>query len=305
MNKLINIIKDRSFKLTILLTIIYFGIGFIFLHFGLADYGWIFFVFLPISLGFVIGSMPIQKWAYLGLASGILIFIILLLVGKLEGIVCVVMTIPIIIPLVAIGVLINKYLIRKGIIKPLKSLNVMVFPLIITLLGAPVEKFFLTNKTEVIEVETERIYPYSAEQVYEAIKSVDTLIADKPFLMKLDLPIPNKCILEKEEVGGLRTCYFSGGTITERITELEKGKILRMDVIDYKLTGRKWLGFKEAIYYFDKVGDNSCKMRRITTYTSVLKPRFYWQPLEELGIRQEHEYVFDNLKNDLKKKYCR
>ena len=39
-------------------------------------------------------------------------------------------------------------------------------------------------------------------QVYDAIKSVDTLIADKPFLMKLDLPIPQKCILEKEEVGG-------------------------------------------------------------------------------------------------------
>lgn len=55
--------------------------------------------------------------------------------------------------------------------------------------------------------------------------------------MKLDLPIPNKCVLEKEEVGGLRTCYFTGGTITERITELQKGKILRMDVIDYKLTG--------------------------------------------------------------------
>ena len=32
------------------------------------------------------------------------------------------------------------------------------------------------------------------------VKSVDTLIADKPFLMKLDLPIPYKCILEKEDL---------------------------------------------------------------------------------------------------------
>ena len=76
-----------------------------------------------------------------------------------------------------------------------------------------------------------------------------------------------------------------------------------MDVIDYKLTGRKWLGFKEAIYYFNKVGRDSCKMTRITTYTSVLKPRLYWLPFEKLGIGQEHDYVFDNLANDLERKH--
>lgn len=303
MDKLIAIFKHRSFKWTIILTLVYYGIGFAFLHYGLADYGWIFFVLLPFSLGIAVGKMEKQKWAYLGLAIGLLIFIGLLLAGGLEGVVCVVMTIPIIIPLLWLGTLTNKYLIKKGILKPTNNLNVMFLPLLFTLFGAPIEKYYFTDKVEIIEVKTERIYPYTSEQVYNTIKSVDTLIADKPFLMKLDLPIPNKCILEKEEVGGLRTCYFSGGTITERITELVKAKVLRMDVIDYKLTGRKWLGFKEAIYFFDKVGQDSCKMTRITSYTSVLKPRIYWQPLEKLGISQEHDYVFDNLNNDLKSKY--
>lgn len=76
-----------------------------------------------------------------------------------------------------------------------------------------------------------------------------------------------------------------------------------MDVTDYNLIGRNWLGFKQAIYYFDKVDDPSCKLTRVTTYTSVLTPRWYWQPMEELGIRQEHDYVFSNLTNDLGKKY--
>jgi hypothetical protein len=103
----------------------------------------------------------------------------------------------------------------------------------------------------------------------------------------------------------LSNADFGGGTIVEKITELKRGKVLKMDVIDYNLIGRKWLGFKEAIYYFDKVGDHGCKMTRVTTYTSVLKPRWYWQPIEELGISQEHDYVFSNLTNDLKKKYGR
>jgi len=76
-----------------------------------------------------------------------------------------------------------------------------------------------------------------------------------------------------------------------------------MDVIDYQLTGRKWLGFKEAIYLFDKLANGYTKLSRITTYTSELYPRFYWRPLEEIGIEQEHQYVFDNLKKDLKKKF--
>lgn len=285
------------------MTLTYFGIGFLFLHYGLADYGWIFFVLLPTSLGIAIGAMPVKKWAYIGGLVGIIIFILLLIVGGLEGMVCVLMSIPIIIPLVWVGILINRYLMRKGVIKPTNEVKILVLPLVITLLGSPTEKYLSDDKAEVIEVKTERIYPYTTEQVYDAIKSVDTLSAEKPFLMRLDLPVPHKCVLEKEEIGGLRTCHFTGGTITERITELEKGRVLRMDVIDYKLTGRKWLGFKEAIYYFEKVGQDSCKMTRITTYTSVLRPRVYWETLEKLGITQEHDYVFDNLANDLEKEY--
>ena len=158
---------------------------------------------------------------------------------------------------------------------------------------------------EIIKVETEVILPYSNTKVYNTIKNVDTLDTNKPFLMRLDLPIPQKCILEKEEIGALRTCYFEGCKIIERVTALEKGKLLKMEVIEYQLTGRSWLEFKEAIYTFDKVNDSMCKMTRITTYTSKLYPRKYWEPLERIGIEQEHQYVIDNLKKDLKNNYLK
>lgn len=305
MSQILEIIKHRSFILTIVLTLVYFGLGMAFLHLGLADYGWVIFVLLPYSLGIAIGKMEKMRWAYLGFFIALIVFMVLVVIGHLEGIICAFMTVPIIIPLIWLGSVTNIILTNYGIFKKRNTLNVMLLPLLFVLFWAPVEKYFHGGEQEIIEVKTERVYPYTAEQVYDAIKSVDTLIAEKPFLMKIDLPVPNKCVLEKEEVGGLRTCYFSGGTITERITELEKAKVLRMDVIDYKLTGRTWLGFKEAIYYFDKVGADSCRMTRITTYTSVLRPRIYWQPLEEMGIHQEHDYVFDNLANDLAKNYRR
>jgi hypothetical protein len=297
-----SILKDKSFRLSILLTFIFMGVGFAFLHFGWADYSWILFALLPVTLGLSIGTLPDRKWAYYGSIVAAVIFMILLIIGHLEGFICVLMTLPIVVPLIFVGSVINHLYRKYNEIKSTDRLSVLILPLVFFLFGAPLERFFKAEKKQIIDVKTERIYPFSSQKVYNAIKNVDTLVAEKPFLMKIDLPIPQKCILEKEEVGGLRTCYFSGGKIIEKITELEPAKVLRMDVIDYQLTGRKWLGFKEAIYYFEAIGADSCKLTRITTYTSELSPRIYWESLEKMGIQQEHDYVFDNLMNDLIKK---
>lgn len=294
------IIKDKSFRLSVTLSLLFFGVGFAFLHYSLADYGWVFFVLLPLVLGFSSGTLPRKGMGAIGLVVGVFIFLILLLLGQLEGFICVIMSLPIIIPLLFLGRAISHWLIKYKKSRSSDKFHVLVLPFILFLLGAPIEQKVVDDQKEIIIVTSEIYLPYSTLQVYDAIKSVDTLIAEKPFLMKIDLPVPYKCVLEKEEVGALRTCYFEGGKIVERITAFEKGKLLQMDVIDYELTGRKWLGFEEAIYTFEAIGIDSCKMTRITTYSSELYPRIYWEPLERIGIEQEHDYVFNNLKRDLR-----
>ena len=307
------IFNDKSFQRSILLTVIFFGIGIGFLFMGLVDYSWILFILLPIVLGVAIGSMTVRVYSLIGAVATTILILLGLYIPGLSGIICVVMALGLIIPFIFLGYVITRLIKRYWEIKDPNRLSVLLLPIIPFLIAAPTEHFLKTDKESVIPVTTEQIFNYTPEQVYDAIKSVDTLNADRPWLMKFDLPVPTKCVLEKEEVGGTRTCYFNkgnlsngdfgGGTITEKITELERGKVLKMDVTSYNLIGRKWLGFKQAIYYFSKVGDHGCKLTRVTTYTSVLNPRFYWQPLEELGIRQEHEYVFNNLARDLKNKY--
>ncbi len=293
----------KELLLSICISLLFSSAGFALLHYELIGYGYSFFVFLPFILGYLLGKSTIKSIAIWGLAISLVIFFCLLLIGKLEGMVCILMALPLVIGTICLGALIRYLWERKSNMeKPGNLLKSSIIPFLIFIGFGFLEKEITNNRIELISVQTERVFPYSAAEVYEAIKSFDTLIADKPLLMKIDLPVPTKCILEKEAVGGTRTCYFGGGTITERITELEKAKLLRMDVIDYRLTGRKWLGFKEAIYYFDQVGKDSCHLTRITTYTSALTPRFYWQPLEKIGIGQEHDYVFASLYNALLKK---
>ncbi|HRI00959.1 MAG TPA: hypothetical protein PK006_07905 [Saprospiraceae bacterium] len=272
----------------------------ILIHFGLTNYGFSLFVFLPFILGTILGDSLVKNISLYGLSISFGVFISLLLIGKLEGMVCILLALPIIFFFIALGFFI-RYLLGRKQSQEKDKIKSTIAPYFIFLIISFSEKHIFGNDQEIIVVKTEMILPYNSMQVYDAIKSVDTLIAEKPFLMKLDLPIPTKCILEKEEVGGLRTCHFSGGSITEKITELERGKLLKMDVIEYQLTGRKWLGFREAIYYFEKITADSSKITRVTTYSSELKPRFYWEPLEKWAIAQEHEYVFENLKRDLGK----
>jgi hypothetical protein len=210
------------------------------------------------------------------------------------------MAMPIIIISIALGVLVKfLYLKIKNKSRKQNIVKSSIIPFCLFLILSNIETKLTKNDKHIIKVKSEIILPYTSIKVYDAIKSVDSLDADKPFLMQLDLPVPLKCVLKDEKVGGLRTCYFEEGKIIERITELKKGKILKMDVVDCQLAGRKWLEFKEAIYLFEDLENGYSKITRITTYKSELYPRAYWKPLERIGIEQEHEYVFRNLVKDL------
>jgi hypothetical protein len=298
--------QQQKFFIAFAISISFLFAGFALLHYHLIGYGYSFFVFLPFTLGYIFGGKLAKKISLFAIITALIIFFALLLFSKVEGMICVLMALPIVFIMIGIGFLI-KWIIEgvqrksKGSDENITKNSFTLFSLFLLLAFG--EQKLSEGHKEVVSVKTEITLPYSCMEVYEAIKSVDTLIAKKTFLMELNLPVPHKCVLEKEIIGGIRTCYFDGGTITERITELEKGKIMRMDVIDYKLTGRKWLGFKEAIYYFEVIDSTHSKLIRETTYTSQLKPRIYWEPLEKMGIEQEHDYVFENLQRDLINKY--
>ncbi|NGF58240.1 polyketide cyclase [Parapedobacter sp. SGR-10] len=307
------ILQDKSFRLSILITTLFIGTGILFLFLGLTDYSWTLFVLLPVVLGIAVGTMKVRKYALHGAILTTVLLLIAIYIPGMSGVICIVMAIVLVIPFIFLGYVVVRLAKRYRKINDTNKLSILTLPLLPFLIVAPSEHYLKKEKEEIISVSTEKIFDYSPEQVFDAIKSVDTLDAEKPLLLQFDLPIPVKCVLEKEEVGAKRICYFKGGrmsnadfgggTITEIVTEYERGKVLKMDVVDYTLVGRNWLGFKEAIYYFEPIEEGKCKMTRITTYTSVLTPRFYWEPMEKLGIQQEHEYVFNNLEKDLKNQF--
>jgi hypothetical protein len=70
---------------------------------------------------------------------------------------------------------------------------------------------------------------------------------------------------------------------------------MRMEILRSTLPGRHWLGLMEATYDLRTQGGRTI-LRRTTTYTSLLEPRWYWGGLERIGTSTMHHFVLDDLR---------
>jgi hypothetical protein len=291
--------KVNRLFITAIATFLLCTLGFTLFHFELVGLGYTFFIVVPLCIGYSLGiKLDGGISLVIAVMMGLTLFFFLLLTAGFEGLICVIMLLPIFIPIVLIGILMG-YNLRKRSLKTEKKniIKISLYPLIVLLFSGGIEHFF-SNKFENAKVESTIYLPYEASTVYDFIKSVDTLAGKRSLLMNLGLSVPQKCVLEKEEVGAKRTCYFENGTIEEKVTDIKRGEFIKMKVTNYDLPGFKWLKFDDAIYLFDQKGD-STKLTRITTYQSQLKPRIYWEFWERQAIEAQHEYVLNDLKRRL------
>ncbi|MDP1817283.1 MAG: hypothetical protein Q8K92_22695, partial [Leadbetterella sp.] len=171
------ILKDKSFQISILLTTIFIGTGIAFLFLELVDYSWILFVLLPVVLGIAIGTMKVRKYALQGAVITTILLLIAIYIPGLSGVICIVMAIGLVIPFIFLGYVIVRLVKRYKEIKDTNRLSILVLPLIPFLIAAPTEHFLKTDKESIIAVKTEKVFNYSPDQVFDAIKTVDTLDA--------------------------------------------------------------------------------------------------------------------------------
>lgn len=161
---------------------------------------------------------------------------------------------------------------------------------------------FATNRMERPRLDTPRIevvetsvkVPDSPERVWSRILTVDNVVASKPFLMHIGLPIPERCSLAGRGVGAKRTCYFNNGYIAETITAWNPPYYMGLNIDRTHMAGRHWLGFEKAAYRLQADG-NSTILTRTTTVSSRLLPVWYWRPFERLGVNSEHRYILQDV----------
>jgi hypothetical protein len=273
--------------------------GYLLMRGSQQEFGSVVFILVPFVSGFFIAVFTPPGTRMLAcLVATVLLTLSLLIFLGLEGYICCLMALPLIFPSVGLGILIGRG-VRDGPLKDNdnKSSNGKILMLVIAaffLLGAKsIERQFIeVPRYETFEWRVTVAGP--PETAWNLIKAMNTLEAPKPFLLKLGLPLPQSCELDREAVGGTRVCHFNSGMIAQEITEWNAPKTMEFKITKSTLPGRHWLKFISAGYEFIPEGDRTVVVRK-TTISSNLYPRWYWRMFEEWGVQSEHEFVLDDL----------
>jgi hypothetical protein len=260
--------------------------------------GTVLFVGVPVVAGFsvaLVAGRPNIDAAAAALA--VLCSLALLVATGTEGLLCAVLALPIIAAGLAIGVLIG-LLVRRIFIERTSNPTItagmllLIGPVLI-ITGRRFERPVIERaRTEVIVNSVEVHAP--PEDVWLQIQTVDGVQTDKPLLMYIGLPIPQRCTMQGQGVGARRTCYFNAGYIEETVTAWNPPSVMGLSIDRTHMPGRHWLGFLQAEYRLQRKGQMTV-LTRSTTVTSHLYPAWYWRPFERLGVESEHRYILQDV----------
>jgi len=279
-----------------------FGIGgFFLINDATGSMGWVLFVLLPIVTGLATALMVRgRKVLTASLLMGAIICTAILLITRMEGWVCLLMSTPLIAFGLAIGALIGT-LIRAAIDRSRQQSGtslMMLAALPLLLIGANNAEEPSRRATRAETIASTLVVDASRELAWDQLKTFDQINGSKGLLMTIGLPVPVSCTMSGEGVGATRTCYFEQGHIQERVTEWNPPSSMKLEITEFDVPGRPWLSFQDASYDLTEAGGRTVITRK-TTIVSRLSPVWYWRRMEKIGVETEHEYLFEEIKRKI------
>jgi len=284
---------------------LFFLVGYLLVVGKQESFASVMFILVPFVSGFAIAAVTRNgvMLAACCLTTCILSLLILILFG-FEGYICCLMALPLIAIGMAVGALIG-HLVRGRFLDSSPNgprnttLLMMAGPILIVSanhLEKPhrsierVETFATTIEVSATPVEA-----------WRHIIRMPNLNGEKPFLLRIGLPVPDHCTLEGEAVGATRVCHFDQGIIGQEVTEWDEPRRFAVKTTNATLPGRHWLRFGDAEYDLE-VTPTGTRVTRRSSIGSKLYPRWYWRPFEAWGVESEHDFVLSSLKRAVEEK---
>jgi hypothetical protein len=284
------------------LTAIAFGLGgFGLVHDPSGYMGWVLFFGIPFVTGLATAIVTRGKEViFASLGIGAIACTAALILTKMEGWVCVLMSAPLIAFSLTIGaltgVLVRQFLLSMGAKHLVLLFVVGVLPFFLVAANSIEKPSRRLTRAETIT--NTLVTDAPREVVWNQLKTFDRIEGTKGLLMRIGLPVPVSCTMSGEGVGATRTCYFEQGHIAERVTEWNPPNSMKLEITEFDVPGRPWLSFQDASYELTTEGGRTVVTRK-TTIVSRLAPAWYWRPLEKIGVETEHEYLFEEVKKKI------
>lgn len=275
-------------------------------------YGWTLFVLVPVVAGFLATLLLAQRFP-VGAADAVMVSVlsVMLLGGALfavavEGLICLIMALPIALPLAAIG----GYLAFQ-IHRTRAARHPATFLLIVGLtpFGAGLERAFLPADNLFV-VTTAIDLPAAPERVWQTILQPARLPQPSQALFRSGVAYPLASHIEGRGLTAVRYCDFSTGKLVEPVILWDESRRLRFRVASNPLPMQEWTPYAQIHpphlegFLVSRQGEfrlipragGGTHLEATTWYQHHLAPAHYWRWWSDYIIHQVHYMVLDNIR---------
>ncbi|MGM5631656.1 hypothetical protein O2K51_12205 [Apibacter raozihei] len=275
----------------------------------LSVYGLTIFIFLPFLLGavpsFYVTKIKYKRNVYYQAVINLSISLFLLLFLAMEGIICIIMALPILLLLVLLGALIGKSVAKKFKVNE-KLLTVFFLTSSMVFLS-----FDSKNKASaLISVTTEIDINSSVENVWTNVLEFDSISPPKEIIFKTGISYPTDAKIKGRGIGAIRYCNFTTGSFVEPITEWNAPYELKFAVERQPLPMNEMNPFwniqplhlkgyflsKKGEFKLRNIGDNQTQLSGTTWYELNIAPAGYWKLWSDFIIHKIHLRVLNHIK---------
>lgn len=276
-------------------------------------YGYGIFIVTPITCGMISTWIYNRKgkkriWESLSVSciAGCLSLMIFFLVG-LEGVICLVMAMPVVLPLYIIGGLIG-YLISNAIGRHMLSTIVV----LILLFSAP---FFIgfeaaEEREPIVRKAVTRVeISGSLESVWNEVIQFSKIPDPEEFLFRIGIAYPTDARIEGSGVGAVRYCNFSTGSFVEPITHWEENRKLAFDVVEQPHPMTEVTPYKglhpphldwairslRGQFLLTQGANGVVELEGTTWFHTSMEPEPYWSWIAQQMIHRIHKRVLEHI----------
>jgi len=287
----------------LLLAILVFG-GIALLHSGI--YGWTIFIVAPVLLGGIVAWVVRPVTGMSAVAAGALATAVALcsfLIVGLEGLYCILMSLPLAAPLGALGSWLvyrverSRTGTRGGI-----ALLLLLPPASLT--------WDVHARPPVFEVRSTITIAAPPEEVWKHVVSFRELPEPREWFFRAGIAYPKEARIEGTGVGAVRYCEFSTGPFVEPIEVWDEARLLRFRITESPAPMHEWSPYgqifpkhlhgylisRQGQFRLTRLRGNRTLLEGTSWYQHGLWPAEYWRWWSDAIIHRVHLRVLNHIR---------
>ncbi len=252
------------------------------------------FIAIPATLAAIITLAPFSEdKTSFGVARGSTICILISAIVIREGFICVIIALPLIIPIISLVV----WSVRRS---RAGAGHQLAWALPLLVLGAAGEGVVYELPTNAVVVES-RVIDFSATELDASLDGIAEIPEIEPLLFALPFPEPTAFTGTGADVGDIRTVEFGdGGSDGSLILEVvvRTGDTITWDIIDNTTPVAEWMTINSATATWVETA-HGLEVTMEIDFDRALAPAFYFDPVERWGVGEMAEVLLDMLEHNI------